>query len=121
MDDYNPVREQLLVRTSPVGPGGERVDVLFRGVKAIKMATHFPSLCVRVATGREVRRGLSGFRHLLRQNRDLIPFVVCEEPGLGFVIATLVTTVSDNYHNLPSTMMYEFTGAAPPEVVSRLV
>ncbi|GLW89285.1 hypothetical protein [Actinokineospora globicatena] len=121
VDQYHRSHRQLLLRASPIVDGGERIDVLFRGVAAMQLPIHLPSLCVRVATEKEVRRELGDFEHVLQEDSRFVPFVVCEELPLGFVIAYLALTVTNNLLSPMSTLLYEYEATPAPEVIGHLV
>lgn len=105
----------LLVR-SPREFGGhaERIDLLFTGVKALKLRIALPSLSVRRPTGEERACILAELGDNTALSGGLHLYIVEDSLSTGYVVAHRLSVSTDLHEgNVPSLLWSRLVGESP--------
>jgi len=117
-----PTHRQLLLR-SPMGDSfDERIDILFKGVSAMKLAFELPALEIRAPTAAEYEMITVDCGPELLERPGTRCYVISGGPSVGYVVALSAFRTADQEHAAnDSRLLFDLHRTAPPETVTRLV
>ena len=107
----------LLIRSPrEFGEYAERIDLLFTGVKALKLRIALPSLIVRRPNGEERAWILAELGDNAALSAGLHPYVVEDGLSTGYVVAYHLSASTDLHEgNVPSLLWSRLVGELPAE------
>jgi hypothetical protein len=91
---YNVSHGQLLLRSTKTPELPTRIDILFKGVAAVKLATGMSSLTVRSPTPAEAENIEAEFPRAMHKGDEI--FVLSSKAGVGYVIAVAMHHTEDD-------------------------
>lgn len=117
-----PTHRQLLLR-SPMGDSfDERIDILFKGVSAMKLAFELPTLEIRVPTAAEYDMITADCGSELLARQGTRCYLITGGPSAGYVVALSAFQTADQEHAAnESRLLFDLHRTPPPDTVTRLV
>ncbi|MBO2458111.1 hypothetical protein [Actinomadura violacea] len=124
VDSLVSTHKQLLLK-SPMGDEyGDRVDVLFKGVRAVKLAFDLPTLKVRLPTDRELAGVIAecGEETIGGGRPAMQAYVISGGRADGYVVAVTAFLVKNQEHGAnTSQLLWDVYRTPPPSTIYRLV
>ncbi|MFI5496669.1 hypothetical protein [Actinoplanes sp. NPDC051859] len=117
-----PTHRQLLLR-SPMGNEWEdRIDVILKGVVAMKVKTQLPDLVISAANDREVADVDLDCEADLRRNESFKVYMLRAGKFRGYVVAASAWMARDRRPaNDPSPLLFDIEGTPMPERIIQLI